>query len=616
MFASNKRFSVTGSGLRQTPISMQASRPSVKSQQIEMANLFGGGGFYGGGGNTSMSYTASGPLSSVSLLAGLVPEQEDMLRKYYRDIYYYDAVAGASVDLFANFPFSDFSLTGCSEDRLKKYHESMSRLNVRSLMPEIATAYLVDGSFVSSLIFNERDKVFIDLLMYPIDDCKVDSVPLYSTDPTITVRNNDNLRRFMRSSDKQAVSMRKMLSEKLQHALTAPAFKLDTLTTLYIARRTLPGAEPVSWLKRVLPAYLIEKALYRGTLVEVHKRQRAMLQVKMGSDLHEYTPEEMAETVNQFHLADLDPLGAVLGTRNDVDAQEIRQGGDFWKWTDNIDVLTPYKLRALGISEAFLSGDAAYSNVETALSVFMENTDAFRSYLTYEVFTNKIFPIIAVSNDFFKEGKKVDTTNRSRMNYQVNNATDLEIPTVRWHKKLDAKSEENMFEMLDHLAEKGVPIPLRMYAAAAKVDLESLFQDLEQDKTIRARIKKLTGADVPPAGSGGGTDEYDDAEFASVLSRLQTLSAIERDVKTQRVPLLSRDFGSTGEIKSKTKTGKDKWVRDQRSANQQVTAMIAKAVSSLQDPHIKKAALKKVVANLGRVPNILQVPTGGRNGNL
>lgn len=611
MFAPNRRFSVTGGGIRSTPVREQQRSVVTKSATREVANFLNAG-FFANAGNTNLNVSASGPLGSLSMLTGLVPDSEDMLRKYYRDIYYYDAVAGAAVDLFSNFPFSDFSLTGAKEDRLEKYHESMVRLNVRSLMPEISAAYLVDGSFVSSLIFNERDKVFIDLLMYPVDDCKVETVPLYSTDPKITVRNNENLRRFMNSNEPQAQSIRQLLSPQLRQALSSPSFKLDPLTTLYIARRTLPGAEPISWLKRVLPAYLIEKALYRGTLVEVNKRQRSMLHVQMGDDTHEFSPEEMSETVNQFQLADLDPLGAVIGTRNNVQASEIRQGGDFWKWTDNIDVLTPYKLRALGISEAFLSGDAAYSNVETALSVFMENADAYRSYLTYEVFTNKIFPIVAVSNDFFKEGKEVSTGTRTRMTYQVNNPSDLEIPVVRWHKRLDAKSEDNMMDLLNSLEEKGVPIPLRMQAAAAKVDLESLMHDLEQDKSIRERIAKITGVPMPKPGAlpGGGGDEEGGGEFAAVLARLQRNANAKANNGLQRIPLLARNFGETGELKAKTKTGKDKYVRNQKEANARVNAMICKATSALADPHIKRNALKKVAAQLGRIPNILEVPTG------
>lgn len=604
MFAPNRRFSVTGNGIRSTPVRSDQRAVAVKSRTAETSNFFPGGPF-GGAGNTNLNVTASGPLASVLMLAGLVPDNEDHLRKYYRDIYYYDAVAGSAVDLFSHFPFGEFSLTGCAEDRLEKYNESMSRLNVRSLMPEIATAYLVDGQYVSSLIFNEQDKVFIDLVTYPIDDCTIDRVPMYSTDPKIIVRNNEQLRKFMTSPERQAVAVRSMLSAELQKAFQSNQFKLDPLTTLYIARRTLPGTDPTSWLKRILPVYLIDKALYRGTLVEVNKRQRSMLHVKMGDETHEFTPEEMAETVNQFQMADLDPLGAVLGTRYNVDASEIRNGGDFWKWTDNIDTLTPFKLRALGISEAFLSGDSNFSNVETALSVFMENADAFRSYLTYEVFTNKVFPIVAVSNDFFKKGKEVKTNTRQKMNYQVNNPNDLEIPVVRWHKKLDARNEDNMFDLLDNLAGKGVPIPLRMYAAAAKVDLDSLMHDMQQDKTIRARIKELTGVDVPVSNQTG---DNEGGEFASALYRLARNNAAQRKVGVTRIPLLARDFGEASEVTARTKTGQKKAVINQAAANRKVNDMIIKAVRNLRDPHIKAQGLKKVAASLGHIPNILGLP--------
>lgn len=601
MFGSNVRFKVTGGTVRPTLVGQASYRRTANTagqRSQEIANFFSNG-LFGSQGNSTMNMNASGPVSSIGMMTGLVPEQEDHLRKFYRDIYYYDAVSGAAVDLFSNFPFSDFSLTGCDEKRLEKYNESLNRINIRSLLPEISTGYLVEGSFVSSLIFNKQTKVFTDLILYPIDDCTVKGSQFYSADPIITVRNSEKLREFMHSSNKQAVAIRNQLPEQLRRVLAGSAFELDPLTTLYLARRTLPGSEPTSWLKRVLPAYLIEKTLYRGTLVEVNRRQRSMLHVQMGDDTHEFTPQEMAETVNQFQLADLDPLGAVIGTRNNVQASEIRQGGDFWKWTDQIDTLTPFKLRALGISEAFLSGDAAYSNVETALSVFMENADAYRSYLTYETFYNKVFPLVAIENDFFKPGKQVDTSNRSSATYQVNNAANLEIPVVRWHKKLDAKSEENLFDMLEKLEDKGLPIPLRMYAAAAKVDVESLMHDLQQDQSLKQRIAEITKGQV-----GKKVDmpdeEGSDFEFAGLKGLTGT--------GVTRRSLLSRDFGNSGEVKGKTKTGKDKAILNQKAANARVTAMIAKAVKTLEDPNAKQKALKKVASALGRVPNILNVP--------
>jgi hypothetical protein len=603
MFNLNQRFSVTGSNLRSTPTRELSGNPVAKSRHQEMSSVFGGAGQLGSPGNSSMGVYGSGPLNSVSLLNGLVPEQEDYLRRYYRDIYYLDAVAGTTVDMMSAFPFSDYTLTGCENNILEKYAESLSRLNIRSLMPEISTAYLVDGSSISSLIFNTREKLFIDLVMFSVDNCTINQLPFYSTDPEIIVKNTEAMVRFMKSNDKQAMALKALLPADLIRTFSQSAFKLDPLTTLYISRKTLPGSEPISFLKRVLPIYLLEKTLFRGTLVEANKRQRSMLHITMGDDTHTFTPEEMAETVNQFQLADLDPLGAVIGTRNTVAATEIRQGGDFWKWSDTIDIMTPYKLRALGISEAFLSGDATLSNTETALSVFLENLDAYRSFLTYETFTNKIFPIVAVSNDFFKKGKEVDTKRRTQLQYQLNNHRDLEIPILHWHKRLEAKDEENILDTLSTLQEKGFTIPMRMWAAAAKVDMNAYYHDLQQDEEVRKLIAKYSGQPEQPSGGAGGNEDMGDdeeMEFASIHNMSQPV---------RRQNLLNRSMQQHGsEIKGQTKTGKDKYILNQRQANATANRRIAQAIIELEKPEVRSEALKRVRASLGSVPNIIGLP--------
>jgi hypothetical protein len=402
----------------------------------------------------------------------------------------------------------------------------------------------------------------------------------------------------MRSQDRQAIALRALLPPNLANTFSSSAFKLDNMTTLYLARKTLPGAEPISFLKRILPIYLLEKTLFRGTIVEANKRQRSMLHVAMGDDLHTFTPEEMLETVNQFQLADLDPLGAVIGTRGTVTASEIRQGGDFWKWTDTIDTLTPYKLRALGISEAFLSGDSNFSNTETALSVFLENLDAYRSYLTYEVFTNKIFPIVAIANDFFKKGKEVDTSRRTRMAYQMNNHRDLEIPTLHWHKRLESKDEDNIMDTLGSLEEKGFPIPMRMWAAAAKIDLNAYYHDLQQDREVKDSIAKYTGVAADKVGKSDGSF---DSEFASFLH------TATKPVKNKS-PFDRRWSETASEVKGKTKTGQDKFILNQKRANAEANQNIAKAMKELADPNIHRKALMRVQSKLGHIPNIIGGP--------
>src|SRR5690606_6463047 len=147
--------------------------------------------------------------------------------------------------------------------------------------------------------------------------------------------------------------------------------------------------------------WLMEKNLFRGTLVETARRQRGILHLTLGDgDQWEPTMADMQMAMELFQNADADPLGAVIATRMGITTDEIRQGGDFWKITDLWDQTMAMKLRALGISESFLSGEATYSNADTSLTVFIESLRTYRDTVTSKLFYNKIFPLVSAMNGY------------------------------------------------------------------------------------------------------------------------------------------------------------------------------------------------------------------------
>lgn len=105
------------------------------------------------------------------------------------------------------------------------------------------------------------------------------------------------------------------------------------------------------------------------------------------------TKDEMLSIAQQFQLSENDPLGAWIVTRNSIQTNDIRPGGDFWKWTDMTDSLRQMKLQALGISDAFLSGDASFASSESAYSTFVETVESYREHLTNKIFYSKLFPL-------------------------------------------------------------------------------------------------------------------------------------------------------------------------------------------------------------------------------
>ena len=555
-------------------------------------------------------------------MTGIIPADPHLidtstLSLFYRDIYLFDNTAGSSVDIQSHFPFSDWELRGLEEKELQFYEEALDRLNLRQMMPTISVAHLTDGFFCGSLVFDPRTKQFMDTLIHDALSCAVIPSPFWGIDPTINVRVGQATQQFMHDTSEYARQYLDMMPPQFIDMLKSGAFTLDPVTTLFVPRRSTTDRAYTSYLHRILPMYLIEKTLFRGTLVEAQRRQRAMTHVTAGDDTWTPTGEELHALVSQFQQAEFDPLGGWVSTRNAVQAVDIRPGGDFWKWTDMADILVPYKLRALGISESFLSGESSYAAAESAYSTFLETMSSYREDLTDRVFYSKLFPLIAVVNDLYIDPKQRAKTGKI-VNFLFNkaNRANLKMPQLHWHKELEAKGEENMMELLEMASEKGVPIPLKMWMAAAKIDPDALVRDLDEDQVLRQRLEKFTGKDTSHEGEDQFSHEFDDddhereidnpdePELSALIERTAQPTSMSANLALQRgyrKPLLARDFGDSGDAWTLTKTGRVRHVpsiasADRRNKTHDQIMKIARRVENDENYRVqlRKANLQKL----------------------
>ncbi|HEH8886035.1 TPA: hypothetical protein SH447_004551, partial [Salmonella enterica] len=333
------------------------------------------------------------------MMTGILPADPSLidtstLKLFYRDMYLFDSTAGSAVDIQSSFPFSDWELRGLTEAELQPFHDTLARLNIRQMLPLISTAYLVDGFFCGSMVFDPRSRQFMDTLIHDALSCNVLPSPFFCIDPQVEVVTSQATQQFLHAASEYTQRYLDSMPQSFVNQLRDGSFTLDPVTMLYVARRSTTDRANTSYLHRILPMYLIEKTLFRGTLTEAQRRQRAMTHLMAGDDKWTPTGEELNALVRTFQQAEYDPLGGWVSTRNAVQAIDIRPGGDFWRWYDTADVLVPYKLRAMGISEAFMEGDTSYAAAESAYSSFLETQNAYRQYLTDSIFYSKIFPLV------------------------------------------------------------------------------------------------------------------------------------------------------------------------------------------------------------------------------
>ena len=562
-----------------------AHKFSASKTRVESSNFF----------SPPVSTMNFGAPGFSTMLQGFVPDtNEASLTPHYREIYYYDSVGGATVDMMSTFPFSDYTLVGLESADLAAFSESMSRMNMRSLFQSISNCYMVDGAFIGSLIFDSNTRSFQDMLVHDYMSSSFSTKPFHALDPVITVNSSYQLSNFLSSNSPYVDQLLGSYPRQLIDKYASGSVVLDPLTTVYIPRQGLRDRNSISYLKRILPVYLLEKTMYRGTLMETSRRQRSTSHIKVGGENWIPTDEEMGATLAEFQRTDLDPLGAWIITRQDVDVQDVRIAGEFFKWQDTFETFTPYKLRALGISEAFLSGDASYATAEAAVSVFMEHADAYRQNITYQLFTSKIFPILSVLHGLYRDPSKVkDSGTPEGLMQNISNQRNLKIPTVRWHKSLEGKDEASQWDILTKLDEQGIPVPLKMLLAAAEIDPTTLFSELSEDVDLRKKLKDVKDR-IANAGAQVGEAEEDSDGDGDM--RFSALPHTASSPLVRKRPLLSRTF-SDKPIGVISKSGNSiHAVANETRHKKKMNEHLLQAMKSLKDPHHRQQVRNRVAA--------------------
>lgn len=556
------------------------------------------------GGMESLSFNTGMPNTSVGqlpieididpLLKDIVfsenLEQKKLVMRLYRDIYYNDPVCGSAADLYSVLPFSDFSLGGVSDPKaMEVFMEATERLNTRTLMPSVALDHLVTGQFIGSLLYNEKTRTFADIMPHAADNAKIDEIPLYGQDPIITVAIPDYIKGLLTNTEStRAQMLREMLGDAIIEKLSNPSLELDPMSTIYIPRRTFSTGTGVSWFRRVLPIWLIEKNLFRGTLVESARRQRGILHLSLGEgDDWIPTIDDMNFMTDLFRNADADPLGAIITTRTGVQADEVRQGGDFWKVTDIWDSTSQFKMRALGISESFLSGDANYANADNSMSVFIDSMRAYRDDITRKFFYNRLFPTISLVNGFSlnSKGKLIRrddllSDNKAKNLERLADGSKLLIPTVHWAKQLKPEGDSTYLDMLSTLTEKGVPIPLRAFAAAGGFNLDMLLASQQEEINVAEQVFKYQKKFKEVQDKYGiGKQEEGGGDMPSLSSSRSAVLA--SGGRRGHIGLLNRDYGEQSEVYQFDHSGKKRHVIDQRAANERANNRIMKAMKEI-----------------------------------
>ena len=450
-------------------------------------------------------------LSEGTIIEQFMPVDPRRLHRIWRRIYLQDPVAGPAVELYKEMPWSDFTLTGIKDKHiLQLYSDALNAINITAQLPEMSAEFITMGKVIGHLHMDESKGYYSKLIVHDPDWIKVTPIPIPGFQPKLDIIPTPQMRRWASSEDPRDAASLAEVSHLVDAIKNGREIPLPAEQSFYLPRKTAPyDTIGASAYTRIIMFVAYEKALINGTIAASKRRLSQIRHITVGLDDWEPSPQELDGYAGLFMQADEDPVGAIVVTRTGVTANTVGGGSlsDIVKISDEWAFLQAGKLNSLGVSEAFLRGEASYNSLEQLMSVFLEKIRAHRNFFTHYLLIDRILKPLAQKHQFVKRSE-AELSHRVRIS-SSNNAEDLLLPDFKWEKSLRPTADRDYLEILEFMQGKGLPVTMRAWASAGGINLDSEIQQFDDDLALRkqlaSHIKKIQ--EVAPetmAGSGGG----------------------------------------------------------------------------------------------------------------
>lgn len=479
-----------------------------------------------------------------------VPRDSIGILRMLTNIYHRDDVGGPMVDLFRQIAWSDYDVTGMVDDsKLQLFQDCAQAMNLEVLMPDMSAMFMVLGRETGSLLWDSRQGMFTDYIAHDPAFTKIRPMPVYGVQPLVDLMPSPGWRDFATSTDPRIVQVRSTLPNHILKEMAGSGFvPLDPINTVLLRRRALSNdSVGTSIYSRLINFLAVQNALIDSTVLTLRRSSAGFIHVKVGKD-NWLASDEIIDSVGaMFMAAEEDRGGGIVATRDGIEYQrEGSRASDMVKWSDEYPILTEGKMRALGISDAFLSGDSTYSNMDTARSVFIERIKAFRNTMTNQFVYRRLFATMARAHGLIKPERNSPQGRRQASMMPYHKAMQvpfnrLDIPEIKWKKSLHAVGDEGALAILDHMKEVGLPVTKRHYAAAGGFDLDKALEMTDEDTEITKRMEEWKDANAPPEGEEG---EGGFGGFASVSRDInERVRYLPTPIRTAVVSGRKRGFG-------------------------------------------------------------------------
>lgn len=454
----------------------------------------------GGGGFSSTIFTPQNiDIVYNNIIEYYLPKDYPSQHRLWRSIYLFDPVCGPCIDLYSDLPWSEFSVVGLKDPKqVQLLEDAIAPLKFDTYLPWATREFLSLGKMCSHFLFDRRSGGWSGQIIHNPDYIKIHPVPMMEEDALIDLLPNKELIAFANSKDKRNKEFQRKLNPSLLESIKrGKPIPLDVSNTLYLPRKAAPyDYHGSSIYTRILGTVIFERALMNASIVGAQRRAGPIRMVsysdsQSGEDGFMPLDDDISVIADLLIQAEEDPVGSVIGTKRKVDVNSLDTAQVMWKVSDESGFINEMKLKGLGLSDSFLSGDMNYSTTDAQLSVFLERVKVLRKYIKQKYILEKaIHPIMEIHD--LGNRKQADMPGKNSHMVKTSNSVDMGTVDIQFKKQLTPIADREWLDILDSAADKGIPITLQTWASAAGVDLESEIENLPRDIELRNKIRELT----------------------------------------------------------------------------------------------------------------------------
>lgn len=436
-----------------------------------------------------------------------VPTNRKEVYTWAQWIYDNEPIVAAGIDFYSDFPLAGFKIE-CGSPYVKGYFEKLSKkLNLISLMPQIAHHYYLHGDVIlfatiscpkcKGLGGDTNDPCdhegatisHIDIL----NPDYIEITPGFGDMPaTYYYTPDENLIRIVR--DRQPIEQYNSIPEALRPIiLQGQPLKLANESVWHLKHGSSAFAPyGTSILKRLMGVYAYKDKLRTAQWLIAERHILPIKMVKIGNDTRPASEEDLETMQDELANVAMDPLLTIV-THHAVDFDFVGANSKILPITNEMEQIETEFINALSLNKAIINGDGpSYSNAQVGLLALNKRLDQIRNQVAYWI-EERIFRQVAEWNGFTTKGDRGED--------------QFVYPTIKWD---DTQLRDNtgIIQVLADLFKNG------------KISAQTMYEyfNIDFDQEVeRLRYEQAANVISMP-GVVGGLGSVTGAGYASTMT--------------------------------------------------------------------------------------------------